>query len=196
MATELLQWDRDGRSSLRSTLERWSAPALTDWLLVAADRDSDLLLMLRCEVEGPEVLRPAVEILTAVPDRATWREANQIGRRVGWLVPLLKSALNRHPPGPLVVLIELALFRSEQLVMAVQDSESWGRGFYQELLELHRAACRAARPEPVELATRWFHLRRESGLGWFDHFPDGYEDVLGEIGLAEFRRLGGIKLGP
>jgi hypothetical protein len=95
-----------------------------------------------------------------------------------------------------VVLIELALFRSEQLVMAVQDSESWGRGFYQELLELHRAACQAARPEPVELATRWFHLRRESGLGWFDHFPEGYEDVLGEIGLAEFRRLGGIKLGP
>lgn len=194
MATELLQWDRDVRSSLRSIMERWSAPTLTEWLLAVADRDSDLLLMLRCEVEGPEVLRPAVEILTAVPDRATWREANQIGRRVGWIVPLLRSALNQHPPGPLVTLIELALFRSEQLVMAVQDSESWGSGFYQELLELHLVACQAARPEPVELATRWFHLRRGSGLGWFDHFPDGYEDVLGEVGLAEFKRLGGITL--
>ncbi len=201
MATELLQWDGNIRGSLRSTLVRWSVSTLAEWLLAAAERDGDLRMVLRCEMEQRDdeslkTLRQAVELLTAIPNPVTWRESGQIGRRVGWLVPLLKSALNRNSPGPLVALIELALFRSEQLVMAVQDSESWGRELHQELVKLHRAACRAARPDPIELATRWIHLQRGSGLGWFDQFPDGYEDVLGEIGLAEFQRLGGTKLRP
>lgn len=73
--------------------------------------------------------------------------------------------------------------------MAIQDSEYWSDQVRDELSTLHLRACQISRPDPVALATRCFQLRIHSDLGWFDHFPRDYDELLGPSGIATLERL-------
>ena len=73
--------------------------------------------------------------------------------------------------------------------MAIQDSESWSEHVRGQLSALHLRACQIAPPDPVALATRCFQLRIHSDLGWFDHFPRDYDELLGPSGVATLERL-------
>ena len=70
----------------------------------------------------------------------------------------------------------------------VDDSDGEMGGILGRLGDLHLAACEVARPDPVLLAGRLFAW--ELGGQW-DVFTGAvltYADVLGETGLAEYRR--------
>ncbi len=69
------------------------------------------------------------------------------------------------------------------------DAEGYVGGALEELEELHHTACKEAKPDPKELARRLFEW--EIG-GYYDTFFEAaitYADVLGEEGLAEYKRL-------
>jgi tetratricopeptide (TPR) repeat protein len=55
--------------------------------------------------------------------------------------------------------------------------------------DIHLAAARVARPEPVQLARNLFAREMEGGYGTFDGALMLYADVLGEEGLAVYHRL-------
>jgi tetratricopeptide (TPR) repeat protein len=88
-----------------------------------------------------------------------------------------------------IELSEHALRRVEQVLESVDDSDGEMGGLLERLQELHLVACRAARPDPDELAARLFAW--ELGDDWevFSGAAETYADVLGADGLAVYRRL-------
>lgn len=55
--------------------------------------------------------------------------------------------------------------------------------------DIHLAACRAARPEPVALARDLYVREVEGEWDTFDGAVELYADILGDDGLGEYRRL-------
>jgi len=161
-----------------------------------AMRDDCLRVVLRCEqaqaaAGGFDVVavREAIEHFTGNLHAITWRESSDFGRRLNSVVGLLSRALDRGQACAVIELCEFALHRTELAAMAIQDSEYWSDYVLGELSALHLRACQMARPDPVALATRWFQLRIRSDLGWFDHFPRDYFELLGPSGVATLERL-------
>ncbi|MEU8870801.1 hypothetical protein AB0D24_06450 [Streptomyces javensis] len=75
-------------------------------------------------------------------------------------------------------------------VESVDDSDGWLGEIGTDLAEAHLEACRAARPDPVELA-HWLkgHALGDVDDGLTDIDPLDYEDILGEEGMAVLRKL-------
>lgn len=57
------------------------------------------------------------------------------------------------------------------------------------LIDVHRLACEVARPDPIALAGRLVDLELTSELDGFHRAALTYADVLGDEGIAEYRRL-------
>ncbi|WP_432035785.1 SWIM zinc finger family protein [Streptomyces cucumeris] len=72
----------------------------------------------------------------------------------------------------------------------VDDSDGWLGQVGTDLADTHLEACRAARPDPEELA-RWLvgHALCDVDDGFTDIDPLDYEEILGEDGLTVLRKL-------
>ena len=85
-------------------------------------------------------------------------------------------------------LIDHAFARIEEAIGEIDDSNGHGGGLLERARAIHLAACRAARPDPVALAGDLFD-REVAGMWDTIHGAAAlYAEVLGETGLAEFRR--------
>ena len=71
----------------------------------------------------------------------------------------------------------------------VDDSDGWLTDISGRLGELHLRACEEARPDPVELAGRLAELELTSELDTFHRAAATYADVLGEDGVAAYRKI-------
>lgn len=89
----------------------------------------------------------------------------------------------------LVGLTEHAIGVMEELLGVVDDSDGDVGTVMERLFDLHLAACRSARPDPVALARRLFAAETRSEWDSFHGAARTYADVLGPEGLAEYRRL-------
>jgi uncharacterized Zn finger protein len=69
------------------------------------------------------------------------------------------------------------------------DVGGYVSGALEELEELHHAACKEAKVEPRALARRLFEWELDGHYDTFFEAAKAYADVLGEEGLAEYRRL-------
>jgi uncharacterized Zn finger protein len=87
-----------------------------------------------------------------------------------------------------VTLAEHAHRLADAAVQYIDDSDGWLGGISAHLGELHLRACRAGSPDPVELAPRLVDLELTSELDTFHRAASVYADVLGPLGLAEYRR--------
>jgi len=72
---------------------------------------------------------------------------------------------------------------------AIDDSEGEVSSAVQRAVELHRTACEKTRPDPVDLAQWLFAQEVDSEWPAFENLRIDYVDVLGEAGMAEYRRL-------
>jgi hypothetical protein len=87
------------------------------------------------------------------------------------------------------VLAEKAHALNDKAVGRVDDSDGWITNLSLRIADLHLAACRAAQPDPKKLAKRLVKLDLDSELDTFRGAAHTYAGVLGEVGLAEYRRL-------
>ena len=71
----------------------------------------------------------------------------------------------------------------------IDDSDGEMGGVLERLQGIHLAACEAARPEPVALARTLFDWELHDEWDVFAGAVERYRDVLGEVGLAAYRRL-------
>jgi hypothetical protein len=196
MSTELLRFEPECLESLQRWLTGLPSSTLAGWLMDAAMRDDSLRVVLRCEQAQAAAndldvgaFREAIEHFTANLDDITWRESSDFGNRLESVVGLLSRALDRGQAIAVIELCEFALHRTELAAMAIQDSETWSGHIRSQLSALHLRACQISPPDPVALATRCFQFRIQSDLGWFDHFPRGYRELLGPSGVATLERL-------
>jgi uncharacterized Zn finger protein len=112
-----------------------------------------------------------------------WDYARGIQNVVGAIAELLEDGFASE----LIGLSEYALASVERAMTYDVDGTS---GDILEALEgLHHEACKQAKPDPEALATRLFEWELGGDHDTFFDAVNTYADVLGEGGLAEYRRL-------
>lgn len=86
-------------------------------------------------------------------------------------------------------LAEQAIDRIEKAIEDIDDSDGHCSELLARAQTIHLAAARTARPDPVRLAHNLFIRETEGEYDTFSGAVVLYADVLGEEGLAEYRRL-------
>jgi hypothetical protein len=91
--------------------------------------------------------------------------------------------------GASVGLIEHALKRLEAALHRVDDSDGAVGDLIAQLQSAHLAACERLRPDPTRLAERLFRWELDGDWDVFRGAAETYAGVLGESGLATYRKL-------
>lgn len=100
----------------------------------------------------------------------------------------LHALLENGQPEAVIELAELAVVELDRVADLLDTADGSLNGVYDELQRLHLEACRAARLDPVPLATRLLEYELEGGLGIFNNAVNAYAEVLGPRGLEAYRR--------
>uniref|UniRef100_B0SY81 Zinc finger SWIM domain protein n=1 Tax=Caulobacter sp. (strain K31) TaxID=366602 RepID=B0SY81_CAUSK len=77
----------------------------------------------------------------------------------------------------------------QEVFEAIDDSEGEVTSAVQRAVEIHLAACRETKPDPLDLAGWLFTQEMDSEWPAFEDLRIDYAEVLGEAGMAEYRRL-------
>jgi uncharacterized Zn finger protein len=86
-------------------------------------------------------------------------------------------------------LAERAIDRIESAIESIDDSDGECGALLERARDIHIRAARGARPDPAALARDLYERETGDGYGTFDDAAWLYADVLGEAGLAEYRKL-------
>ena len=184
-------------SRVRDHLKRKSVGELVAMIMDLAEQD--LALFRKLDMAAAAIheddkklearLRKAIDGATRTGGFVDYRAA------AGWAteVDAALDALAELAPGKrAAVVLELAnraIERIEWAVEDIDDSDGHCTTLLDRARDIHLAAARAARPEPVLLAGDLFAREMASDYDTFHGAAALYADVLAEEGLAEYRRL-------
>lgn len=183
---------------LRPWLVDLPTGTLAGWLLEAAERDDRLrekLLRLaaRASAKGVDFssYRKSIDRATRTSDFVDYYGAGSFAEGVREAIEPLRELLTETPEhaAAVIELIEHALGRVEEVMENADDSNGEIGSVLGELQDLHLAACEAARPDPVELATRLFEWEMRDHWDVFYQAAETYAVLLGATGLAAYRQL-------
>jgi uncharacterized Zn finger protein len=190
----------DGADSLgriRAHLKTKSVDALVDLIADMAERDPALFRKLdlaagiaHTDDKAFEVrLRKAIDAATRTRGYIEYADVSRWAKGVNEALDILADMA----PGPhaarVRALAEHAMDRIEKAMESIDDSDGHGGALLSRTRDVHLAACAAAAPEPVGLARYLFGRETREVYDTFYGAAGLYEGVLGEQGLAEYRRL-------
>jgi uncharacterized Zn finger protein len=142
--------------------------------------------------DGPDVAawQSRIEsVFDPYDDFVSYREAPEWASDINDVIGALSDLVDAGHPEDVILLVEHA-HRCADAAIEYVDSSSGEISFIEErLIEVHLAACEAAHPDPMALAQRLVDLELTSELDGFHRAALTYADVLGEEGVAEYRRL-------
>jgi len=183
-------------TDVRTYLDAQDHGTLVDMILAQSDDDERLRrrLLTRTAMaatagEAAGQIRRAIDQAIRAHGFVDYAEAYHYARGIHDAVDLVEGLLRDGQPAAVIELCEHALRRIEQAIESVDDSDGELGGLLERLQELHLAACRAARPDPEELATRLFAWELSSEWDVFHGVTETYADVLGAVGVGTYRRL-------
>jgi uncharacterized Zn finger protein len=110
-------------------------------------------------------------------------------RGIGEVVDSIEELVNEGHATEGVEMAEYALEAVEEAMGYVDDSSGNMGELLERLQEIHHAACQKAKSEPEALAKRLFEWELRTEYDVFYGASRTYADVLGEKGLALYRRL-------
>lgn len=182
---------------IRDQLKAKGIDALVEMILGLAEQDTALFHKLDMAVattHGDDKaveprLRRAIDDATRIRGYVGYREAR------GWAAGVdeaLEAVADLVPAGRARIALTLAnraIDRIQQAFESIDDSDGHWGALLHHAGEVHLAAASAARPDPVTLARELFKRETESDSDAFSGAAQLYADVLGEAGLAEYRRL-------
>jgi uncharacterized Zn finger protein len=170
--------------------------ALVSLILEQADEDDRLQrkLMLQAAQALPGtasqfVWKEALDTALEVDDFVHYQRAYDYASGVEEVIESLEDLLQTGQAESAIGLAEYGLNAVEESLEHVDDSDGCMGGLLSRLQELHLEACRIARPDPVDLAERLFEAEMDSHYDTFHRAALVYADILGETGLAAYRRL-------
>lgn len=187
----------DGTTAdLRSYLHTQSKATLVD-LLLEQTRDDDFLrghlLLDAAKKRGSSVdldqFRTAIESVINVDDFVDYRWMYEYSSGIQKVIDSVETLLKQGHATEIVELGEHALTCLEDSLGRVDDSDGYMGGIKEQVCELHHRACAAGRPDPEALAKRLFEWELHSEWETFYGAAETYADVLGDDGLAVYRRL-------
>jgi uncharacterized Zn finger protein len=181
---------------VRAYLERQDRDALVRIILDRTAEDELLRerLLLQAASERPEgpdlvIFRHVIEDAIHPGGFLDYGSVWEYTQRVEGVIESLSGLLDRGFADEAIGLVEYALGIAEGAME--YDSGGHVSGVARDLEELHLAACERARPEPEALARRLFEWEMNGPYGTFCEASETYAGVLGDRGLAEYRRLAG-----
>ncbi len=118
-----------------------------------------------------------------------YREARSWAQGIESVLDRLASLIGSGRAELVLRLLDHFFARMDEALNNMDDSDGQGGGVYASACEIHLAACREAKPDPVALARELFAREVDSAWDFFHGASETYSDVLGDAGLAEYRRL-------
>ncbi len=184
-------------ADVSSHVERLSREQLIEIVLGQCESDWRLRERMTAEArhargEGPDgdSWRRRIDAAFAPHDGfVIYREAPAWASGIDEVIDALEDLANVGYEDAVIVLAEYAHHCAEAAIGYVDDSDGWLSDIEERLSELHLSACEAVRPDPAALARRLVDLELTSKLDGFHRAAVTYIGVLGEAGLAEYRRI-------
>lgn len=187
----------DALSRIREHLGTQSVDRLVDIILDVAENDPALFQRLELQSVAARGDSKTLERrLKDAIDRTTrvsgFLDYGAVGGWAGEVHAALEAigslAATEHAP----IALRLSLRAIDRITSAlghIDDSDGHGGSLLEQACNIHFAAAERARPEPVRFARDLFAREVEDEFGIFAGAVRRYAEVLGETGLAEYRRL-------
>jgi uncharacterized Zn finger protein len=179
----------------RVWLAKQEKSKLVEMLLDQAAIDAPLREQLLLEAAKGAGRGANIAAIRAAMDRATrsrgfvdYRAAYDFSRGIDQVVDSIAELLRSGNAEDVVELTEHSLGKVEQAAMGMDDSDGYMGTILQRLQELHFEACTQTRPDPTALAERLFDWEMRTHFDTFYGAASTYAELLGERGLAAYRR--------
>ncbi len=181
---------------IRAYLSRQDQSVLVDLLMERA-MDDDVLwrrLALQMAKKGPEGLdlrayREALVHAIRPGGFVAYDDMYQYARGIDEAIDSIEQLLEEGHTAEVIGLAEHALAAVEDAMGTVDDSDGYMGGILGRLQETHLRACKKAKPEPAALARRLLEWELATDWDTFFDAAETYAGVLGEKGLAAYRKL-------
>lgn len=184
-----------GLDDVRGWLAAQDKSKLVEMLLDQAAGDArfrEQLLLQAAKTAGKganvAAVRQALDRATRSRGFVDYRAARDFTRGIDQVVDSIADLLKADYAAEVIELAEYAIGKVEKTLMSMDDSDGYMGGILERLQELHLEACRKAKPNPVALAERLFDWEMRTNFDTFYGAASTYAEVLGERGLAAYRR--------
>ncbi|MEW6086778.1 MAG: DUF6880 family protein [bacterium] len=181
---------------IRNYLETRDKKTLLDMLMKQVFDDDRLReqLLMKAAKKGNKgidlaafraVINSAVRVDDFVDYNSVYNYTNGIDNVVDSIEDLLKEGYVSE----VIELSEYALESVEEAMSFVDDSDGNMGDILGKLQEIHHSACKKAKPDPEIMAKKLFEWELRAEYDVFYGAVSTYADVLGEKGLAVYRKL-------
>ncbi|HKO43738.1 MAG TPA: SWIM zinc finger family protein [Pyrinomonadaceae bacterium] len=184
------------KTDLRAFLDRHEKEWLIELLLHEASENPrlDERLRLQAARENPAgvdlaAYRRAIAKATRTGGFVDYRSAGRYARGVDQVIDSISALLDDGYAHEVVQLAEYALTKLEKAIGEIDDSDGNIGDLLGAVQDLHYRACQRSGEDQVVLARRLFDWEIKSGWDVFSGACETYANILGEKGLAEYRRL-------
>jgi len=181
---------------VRKHLQSQEKNALVEMLMEQAQEDERLMRRLRVQAALKATAGVDTATYRQVIDEAVnpsgfvgYREAFDYSRGIEEAIAGLRDLLAAGHAPEAVELTEYALKAVERAMGSIDDSDGYMGAILEGWQDLHLQACLQTRPDPKELAQRLFQWELGSEWGVFSGAAETYTDILGDQGLAQYRKL-------
>ncbi|QWG15836.1 SWIM zinc finger family protein [Bradyrhizobium sediminis] len=199
-ANDLGADEADGSGALvriRNHLKEKGVDALVDIIVGLAEQDLALFRKLDAATAAlheddktlGKRLCKAIDQATQTRDFMDYHEVPRWAANVDSALDTVAGLASGARAGLACELADHAVDRIGQAIEEIDDSDGYCMALLERARDIHLAAVSEIRPEPVELARDLFAREMAEDYGTFDGAVRRYADVLGEAGLAEYRRL-------
>ena len=184
---------------IRAWLDEQTHGALVETIMQQAMTDDEFYNALKFKVaaESPAdntgEMRAVIRQAMVIDDFISWRETSSYSAGVERVIERLRGLLDDGHAPEVIELVEYAMELWEEAIQCIDDSDGCMGEILDELHELHLAACRDAKPDPVALAERLFDRHVNSGWDIFSGAYEVYGSILGKPGKARYRELTGAE---
>ncbi|HBS35939.1 MAG TPA: acyltransferase [Parvularcula sp.] len=187
----------DALTRIRAHLETKDVAALVDILVDLAERDPAIFQRLDLAAAAStgdaatleSRLKKAIDSATRTGRFIDYRAAGGWAGEVDSALDALEAIASGRT-APIAMRLALhAITRIEKAIGHMDDSDGHCSDLMARAAEIHLRACRDAKPERVDLARTLYAREMEEEYDVFSDAAATYTDVLGEKGLAEYRRL-------
>ena len=189
--------DAGALARIREHLGRQSVETLAAMIIDLAEGDQALWRRLELaaaltDEDDVALKRRLVKVIdeaTDVPHRLQYGEEGDWADGVVEVLIALEGLLGAARHGLALELVLRAIEGIEDALPEIDDSEGECSGLLERAQEIHLAAVEGRRPDPVALAGDLFARETQSDFDTFSGAAPTYAHVLGEAGMAEYRRL-------
>jgi uncharacterized Zn finger protein len=197
LAPEAVQQAATRFSKIRDHLRAKGVESLVETIIGLAERDPALLRSLELAAATStaddktlfEQFKKAVTEATRTHGFVEYREARVWTERISSVLDQIESLIEGGRAQLVLRLLDHFFARMDRALDSLDDSDGQGGAVYSKACQIHLLACHEAKPEPIALARSLFEREIDSSWDFFHGASEAYADVLGDAGLAEYRRL-------